>query len=176
MADVNAYLLNPSLYDRSIAEFVYTVKAFETVLDPAKLSKFFHDTNKIDVNEFFDGDSIKPAGSANDADNTNTIYGVIESWAQGGENDAGGGEGTIDRRRKNVDIEDMKMSKEVLDAAKDRGLKTLDDVQDSDRKRGNVIYIQSPVSGDFSPEEFVNAYNPGYYIYTGSEWKRLKHQ
>lgn len=75
------YLRNGSLYDRSRNDFEYTVNAFETVMDPRQLSRYFKDTTYINTEQFIDesGD-IKPAGKKGDT-GIDTIYGTIEQWS-----------------------------------------------------------------------------------------------
>ena len=41
------YLREESLYNRTVPDFTYTVYAFETVLDPQELSKYFNDIKEM---------------------------------------------------------------------------------------------------------------------------------
>lgn len=77
------YLREKSLYDRSPQEFTYTVNAFETVMNPRELSKYFKDTTYISADQFRNEDgTIKSAGNKNTADDIDTIYGTIEQWTK----------------------------------------------------------------------------------------------
>lgn len=78
----------PSLYNRSPQDFEYTVNAFEIVLDPQEVSKYFKDTTYIDIDQFIDPDTdeVLPAGKKGD-EPTESIYGVIEEWSKGNESD-----------------------------------------------------------------------------------------
>lgn len=188
----HTYLVNDSLYHRNIKDFVYTVKVFEIVMDDTKLLKFLKDfPNMVDENGnpvegvkmkssdmikmLFDGDKIKPAGSLSTAIdpktkefNLNNIYGIVEYWSKG--NDAGG-KGKLKRE---TDIENSEVSKEQRDQAKQNAIYSFNEVPKDHRVRDKVIYVKVPVSGELSPEEFVNATNPGYYKYDGKKWVRLK--
>ena len=74
------YLREESLYDRNVHDFAYTVFAFETVMDPQELSKYFNDTTGISADQFrADNGDILPAGKKGDT-GLDTIYGVIEQW------------------------------------------------------------------------------------------------
>lgn len=86
--DINhEYLTNESLYNRTPKEFEYTLNAFETVMDPSELSKYFKDTTSINVEQFYDAEgNIKPAGKQGDT-TKDTIYGTIESWSHNNELD-----------------------------------------------------------------------------------------
>lgn len=82
LVDLNhSYLTDPQLYKRSSEEFQYTVNVFETVLDPSRINKYFNDTSKISVDQLYDNGIIKPAGNESTADNTDTIFGTVESWS-----------------------------------------------------------------------------------------------
>ena len=192
----NTYLVNNSLYQRNIKDFVYTVKVFEIVMDESKLLKFLKDfpaaidesgnpildssgnpvrmkTSEM-IKMLFDGDKIKPAGSASTAIDrktgnfsTDNIYGIVEYWSKG--NDAGG----KGRVKNSFDMSNSEVSKEVRDAAKQNAIYSFNEIPKDAYVRGKVLYIKTPVSGNLSPEEFVNASNPGYYQYDGKKWVRL---
>lgn len=86
--DGTEYLLNSSLYYRNIEEFLYTVKIFETALDPSRLAKYFRSRKGISVKDLYDDKGkIKPAGTTDDAENTDTIFGTVEAWSGKGKND-----------------------------------------------------------------------------------------
>ena len=76
-------LINPTLYQRSENEFKYAVNAFTLMSDPRKAGAYIKDTNKIDINQFMDGDKVKPSG--NNGRQGDTIFNVIESWAEDNE-------------------------------------------------------------------------------------------
>lgn len=84
------YLLNPSLYNRSKEDFLHAVKIFETILDPSKARKFFKNTEKLNIKEFFDGNKIKPtfdpAGKEKTIAGDKSIQGVVLKWEQDTEN------------------------------------------------------------------------------------------
>ena len=74
------YLREESLYDRNVQDFEYTVFAFETVMNPQELSKYFIDTTDISADQFRDDNGdILPAGKKGDT-GLDTIYGIIEQW------------------------------------------------------------------------------------------------
>ena len=73
------YLTEKSLYDRSEKDFTYTVNIFETILDRAKLSKYFDNITDISIYPLYDdNNNILPAGL--NKEKGNTIYNVIEEW------------------------------------------------------------------------------------------------
>lgn len=75
------WFYKPSLYNRSLDDFKYTVNAFNTASDKTKLRNYFRDTSKIDINEFYTpSGEIKPAGR-NGAEG-DTIWNVIENWGK----------------------------------------------------------------------------------------------
>lgn len=82
---------NQSLYNRSMEDFEYTVKIFNTVLDEEKLSSYFVDTSVASVEQLFDENgNVKPAGLGGPQAGFygDTIYNTVESWAgENGEND-----------------------------------------------------------------------------------------
>ena len=82
------YLTHPSLWNRNVEDFTYTLRAFDVVQDKNKLKKYFKRIDGIDISGFMlpDG-SIKPAGSEATADDMDTIYGTIEFWSNKGKND-----------------------------------------------------------------------------------------
>lgn len=84
---------NPSLYQRSLEDFEFTVRTFEAVLDEEKLSEFFIDTSFISVDQLYDKNgNIKEAGRGGPeaGEYGDTIYNTIESWGgENGENDRG---------------------------------------------------------------------------------------
>lgn len=75
-------LNNASLYNRSYKDFQYTLNAFNTFSRKDKASLYFKNTKVVNINEFMNGDIIKPAGI--DGREGDTIYNVIEKWASNG--------------------------------------------------------------------------------------------
>lgn len=70
------YLINPTLWNRSDNDFNKAVNAFEICMSPKYAKNYLKDTSVIDINEFFNGDTIKP---------TKDILNVVDSWAKGNE-------------------------------------------------------------------------------------------
>ena len=74
--DLNqAYLLNPTLYERNDKEFNVAVRAFELLGNDAEMKKRFRDTSMVNIKEFFNGDKILP---------TKEILKIIDGWASNG--------------------------------------------------------------------------------------------
>lgn len=70
------YLTNPTLWNRSDNDFTKAVNAFEICMSPKYAKNYLKDPSVIDINEFFNGDTIKP---------TKDILNVVDSWAKGNE-------------------------------------------------------------------------------------------
>jgi len=77
------YLRWPSLYNRPIKDFEYTLNAFEIVMNRDEVSQFFNDITNIESSQFVDPETgdILPAGKPGDT-GIDTIYGVIEQWTR----------------------------------------------------------------------------------------------
>ncbi len=81
LVDINhEYLTLESLYTRSKEDFEYTINAFESILDPSTLDKFFDNTEDISEEGFMINGEIKPTGLAQKDVDPDTIYGTIENW------------------------------------------------------------------------------------------------
>lgn len=82
-------LQNPTLYNRKINDFKYTLNAFYLFSNPKKAGAYLKNTDVINVTEFLsDGtdltsDQIKPAGIG--GEQGDTIFNVIEGWANDNE-------------------------------------------------------------------------------------------
>lgn len=76
-------LLNETLYQRNENEFKYAVNAFSLMSNPKKAGAYIKNTDVIDINDFMDGNTVKPSG--NDGRQGDTIFNVIEGWAEGNE-------------------------------------------------------------------------------------------
>ena len=82
------YLLNPSLYDRSQEDFVYTVNQFNIVNDPTLRAKKFIGKS-VSEDSLIDNGVIKPAGiDKKDPKDSSTIYGVVNGTEAGNAADA----------------------------------------------------------------------------------------
>lgn len=88
--DMNMPVLkNPSLYQRNLKDFKYTVNAFWMMSDKKNAKKYLKNTDNVNVQEFLlDGtdvtkSTIKEAGI--DGREGDTIFNVIEGWAKGNE-------------------------------------------------------------------------------------------
>lgn len=77
------YLRWPSLYNRPLKDFEYTLNAFEIVMNRDEVSQFFNDITNIESSQFVDPETgdILPAGKPGDT-GIDTIYGVIEQWTR----------------------------------------------------------------------------------------------
>lgn len=84
------YLAEKSLYDRSLEDFIYTVRLFDTVNQRHKLAKFFKDTTNINEKALYvDGSTteIKPVHTTDDG--LDSLFGTVESWSgEDGKNDS----------------------------------------------------------------------------------------
>lgn len=70
------YLTNPTLWNRSDNDFIKAVNAFEICMSPEYAKNYLKDTSVIDINDFFNDDTIKP---------TKDILNIVDSWAKGNE-------------------------------------------------------------------------------------------
>lgn len=75
---------NQSLYDRTIQEFKYTANAFVMFSDPKKSGVYLKDLSVVNIEQFMDGDRVKPAGKRGDT-TADTIWGTIHMWSEGNE-------------------------------------------------------------------------------------------
>lgn len=174
------YLGNVSMYYRNLAEFEYTARAFEIVLDPKKLSTFIKDTSKVDIQDFYDGNEIKPAGldekgtRDTSAHETHTIKAVIEWWTRLG-GDAGGppAEGNNNSSKKG-DRENVTISSSDKELAKRTPFKTFQDLTaEKDIKPGEVAYVKNPSIPGIASSEIKGAGKPGFYVWDYNDgWKR----
>lgn len=156
---IRQWFFEESLYHRNPKDFAYTVKAFETVSNPSLVSKYFKNPKGISIDQFFDqSGNIKPAGSPATADDTNTIYGVIESWSNGGENE----------NPREGDKGQKITKKSLNNAPKFRNLK---EVPQDQFKEGNIIYVNfiDHKSDKVNFEDQVDA----YFIYSNGQWNKL---
>ncbi len=80
----HSFYRNPSLYDRTDDEFDYTVKIFEIMLTPELRAKYYIETDKIGVDQFFDAEgNIKPAGLHDDeGEQGDSIWYTVERWKE----------------------------------------------------------------------------------------------
>lgn len=86
--DVNQdWLKEKPLYNVPTKDFLYTVRLFDIVINSAKLSQFFHNTENISIEQLYNKNGeIKPKGTENDG--IDTLMGTVESWSgNDGEND-----------------------------------------------------------------------------------------
>ena len=159
--DPSRYLVDPSLYYRNIDDFVYTVNIFETVLDPSKLSSYFHDIKDISIEQLYDDSGkIKPAGSKSTADDLSTIYGTVESWAGvDGNNDATSVLPTV------KDPKRVRLTNDIRREASKVKYHGFSDFPDDNKKHGVVAYFEVPKEGDLSIDDWTNSWDPGFYTY-----------
>lgn len=88
LGNLDKHFFVPSFYDRNIEEFEFTAKAFDVFTHPEQLSKYFKDTTGMEPSLLYaDDGTILPAGNESTIDDENTIYGMIQSLSNGGEND-----------------------------------------------------------------------------------------
>lgn len=164
MNKASQYLYNPSLFNRDSKDFTYTVNVFETVLVPDRAKKYFKDTSEINVDKLYVNErgtgEIKPAGSQATADDTKTIYGTVEAWSEGGENDADD-ISNVKKKYTKSQLSDIKKRKTYAYEA---------DIPEEERKTGNVVFLQFKGKHSSDPVDFDNYVN-SFVQYDGSEWK-----
>lgn len=166
------YLLNPSLFHRNVKEFIYTVKAFEIVLNPQKLSKYFHNWEDISIADFFDkSGNIKPAGGPDTHDDTGTIFGTIESWggADGSNEKRADKKQTADKDSKGIGAREKARIKSAMIGT---GIQFLTDIKRPTLGMTVFVYGEAP------PKNPRIAMNPndstaGYYKYMRGGWEKL---
>lgn len=173
------YLANPSLYYRNLAEFEYTVKAFEIVLDPNKLTKFIKDTSHVKITHLYDGNDIKPAGlnervtKVTGAHKTDTIKAVIEWWTRvGGDN---GGDTSQQEPKKSSEKEEVPiLDKTDKEVAKRTPFDTFQELTaEKDLRNGDVAYVKNPGIPGIAPSEIKGAGKPGFYVWAAEDgWRR----
>lgn len=77
------YFNNPSLYNRSLWDFSYTVRIYDLVVNRYKLKKYFKDTTEIKEKELFipgSNNEIKPVQKGSKS--TDTLYGLVTEWSK----------------------------------------------------------------------------------------------
>ena len=168
ITDKASYLVNESLFYRSVEDFIYTAKIMEIVTTKTQLSKFFKDTSVVKEEELYEGDKlggrIKPAGNKNTPLNQmhNTIYGTVEKWADGGENDAGDSK----ENRKS----DKKYSPQTLDRIKEnKRYASVSEIPKSEEYEGNIVYVY--FSGDHNSTDIDwNNFVDTWLQYRNGKW------
>lgn len=157
------YLLDPSLYHRNAKDFAYTVKAFELVSNPDKVSRYFKDLSDVSIDAFYDDKgNIKPAGSPQTADDTDTIFGTIESWGQHGDNEI--------KQHKVSNPSQPRLTKSLLRNAPKYN--TLDEVPYKECEDGNVIFVKFLKHNPSGPD-LKNDYVNSYYQYYDNAWHKI---
>ena len=164
------YLLEPSLWQRNLQEFKYTVNLFEIFLDSGKLRSYFKDIDGIEEKDLYLDGKIKPVGSKSNPTDLDTLYGTVKSWEDGG-NEADPSEG--DSKKSNKDSKKPQVSMTAKNQAKKKPYTNFDDALNSKPKEGDLLYIQTPVQGNVSPEEYINAYEPGFYKFIKGKLVRV---
>ena len=163
LADKEHWLVNESLFYRSVADFIYTAKILEIVTTKTQLSKFFKNTEVVKEEELYEdnkiGGRIKPAGNESTAEDTTTIYGTVENWADGGENDAG----------EEPQSKDKKYSQQTLDRIKNnKHYKSIADIPESETYEGNIVYVS------FQGEHNSNTIDWNNFVDTWMQYKNGK--
>ena len=135
------FLFNSSLYDRTPEEFEYTLKLLNTVNSPSEMRRYFQDVSKVNPEDLYNGNVIKPVGDPNkDEYNEDTLYGVVETWADHGNNDAPPEE-KVDGRRKKVDA--AIKSVDFDEVRKTSSYDSMDMLPKSEEQEGNIVYVQN---------------------------------
>ena len=163
--NISRYLTDPSLYDRSIKDFEYTVRLFEILNNEDKLKSYIKDTKVVNFNDLYDNSgNIKPAGDRNTADNFETLVGVIESWSN-----EGGDAGEQDFK----DFAGKRLTRHQMEQADKHSVLTFSDVDKSKLQPGDVIRVSSPRAKNSSAYEVTDNWDPGYYVYNDDKFIRL---
>ena len=157
LTNKDSYLVNESLFYRSVADFIYTAKILEIVTTKTQLSKFFKDTSVVKEEELYEdnrvGGRIKPAGNENTPDNqlNGTIYGTVEKWSDGGENDAGGHEDRTSAK------DNKKYSPQTLERIKEnKRYNNVSEIPESEEYEGNIVYVYFSNEHDSKDIDFNN--------------------
>ena len=183
----NDYLSNPSLYNRSLQSFDYTVRLFDTVSDSSKLRRFFKNTEKINMSDLFEKDGVtikKVGGTGPNKNSLDTLYGTVESWSgENGENDITDEyiNSTSQSRKSSINnpANKVKMNKTSLKALKDKyRYMTIDQIEAKEpevKENGTVIYAQGFThrSTDLDDSDIAGA---GFFIYNNGEWSRYENE
>ena len=85
------YLTRQSTYNvADEKEFAFVLNCFNILNDPSRLSSYFKNTDLISEKALYEGEDVnkalKPIGKKDD-EGLDTISGVINSWARGGDNE-----------------------------------------------------------------------------------------
>ena len=136
-------LMNESLYDRSDKDFRYTLNVFNTLSQSDKIAAYFKDVSKVNTAELMDGDVIKPAGLHKGPGDT--IYNIIEAWADGNEYTAAE---TAERLKKAEEEKEKKKDKDNDDGTSGGDDKS----QDGDSKETTATTAEY-VMEDVVPQE-----------------------
>lgn len=173
------WLFDKTLYDRSLNDFVYTAKLFEIVHDPSKISKYFHDVEKITPESLYvDNDTskgIKPAGSIETRDDTTTLFGTVESWSgEDGANNKAPETRTV-KNGKGVSIKVPKLTRQELNRIKSNSsthVRVLDQASDELKKDGTVVFADYAThkSKEVNLDDWVNS----FYVWQNGQWHRFE--
>lgn len=164
------FLFNRSLYDRTPEEFEYTLKLLNTVNSPSEIKRYFQNTSKVNPEDLYNGNVIKPVGDPNkDEDNTDTLYGVVEQWAEKGLNDAPPEE-KVDGRRKKVDA-DIK-SVDFDEVRKTSSYPSMDMLPKSEEQEGNIVYVQNLFLD--ASNDYKGAGGEAFLQFRDGQWTPIK--
>ena len=160
------YQLHPSLWERTKEDFVYTLKAFDVVSDENKLKRYFKNVDGIDISALMNEDgSIKPAGSEATSFDEGTIFGTIESWSNGGDNDRD----IDDKKSKSV-----KLTQADLNRIRDKYHYTyVANIPKELWKEGTVVYVTFMGEHDSNKIDMAD-WVDSFVIYQGGKWSKYE--
>lgn len=161
------YLTLNSLYDRSIEEFLYTVRLFDIVNTPYKINKYFKNAAEIDEWELFLDDNkqiIKPVG--NEGDGEDTLFGTVEAWSgENGENDV---------ESNYSELEEPSLTQRELKRIKEKYTFDSPDKIPKQLYRENQVVFLKSLKPHSDIRGNVNSYISDFVIYKNGKWKRYE--
>lgn len=153
-------LSNPSLYERSIKDFRYTVNAFNMCSNPKTVANYLKDTSKVNINDFMSGNNVKSAQE---------IYDIIEDWANDNEYSAQEIEDRNNQRKETPQsrVPDEKTLEKLVGKFKNSNLEDIEKAfkKEDELEKGTLIF--SPKN---KADEQDNT-NAGFYTWNGEKWE-----
>lgn len=153
------YLTLPSLYNRTLEEFAYTVKLFDVVNSPHKIRQFFKNAEEIDEVELFMDDNkqeIKPVGT--EGDGIETLFGTVESWS--GEN----GENEINDRLSFITDQELEKIQQKY------SFNHIEEIPKELHVEDQIVYIKYSLGRHSHPQEYIKNKYEGYAIFKNNKW------
>jgi len=154
-------LKNPTLFERSDREFAYTVNVFDTCSTPEKARKYLKNVDVINIDEFMDGNTVKPAGI--DKRPGDTIWNKIEEWSE--DNEVTPTDGRNKKDTEDLSVDDLRS---IMNKYKDLSRNDIQKKLETSGKlkKGTIIY------SEYIDKNAANDKDRGFWKWTGNAWER----